>query len=128
MSSLEDQEFTFMKMLWTSPSWQSSDPAKEIFLEMLTTAIVKKSAPQELAALLAMLPPDKNTMGWKERAVLTGISIQGKNKMKPIRLAAEPKILAKRDANDDQLQTLAAMFEWPGHVADTSAVHQEKPT
>ena len=42
LSSLEDQEFTFMRKLWTSPSWQSSDPAKEIFLEMLTTAIVKK--------------------------------------------------------------------------------------
>ena len=127
MSSLEDQEFTFMKALWTSRSWQSSDPAKEIFLEMLTTAIVKKRAPQELAALLAMLPPDKNGMGWKERAVLTGISIQGKSKMKPIRLAAEPEILAKHEANDDQLQTLAAMFEWPGHVADTSAVHQKNP-
>ena len=116
-----------MKMLWTSQSWQSSDPAKEIFLEMLTTAIVKKRDPQELTALLAMLPEDKNAMGWKERAVLTGIAIQGKNKMKPLRLAGEPKILAKREANDDQLQTLAAMFEWPGHVADTSAVRQKKP-
>jgi hypothetical protein len=46
--------------------------------------------------------------------------------MKPIRLAAEPNILVKRDANDDQLQTLAAMFEWPGHVADTSADAPEK--
>jgi mono/diheme cytochrome c family protein/glucose/arabinose dehydrogenase len=127
MSSLADQEFTFVKMLWTSQSWQSSDPAKEIFLEMLTTAIVKKRDPQELTALLAMLPADKNAMGWKERAVLTGIAIQGKNKMKPLRLAVEPKILAKRKPNDDQLQTLAAMFEWPGHVADTSAVRQKNP-
>ena len=127
LSSLEDQEFTFMKMLWTSPSWQSPDPAKEIFLEMLATAIVKKRAPQELAALLSMLPPDKNALGWKERTVLTAISIQGKNTMKPIRLAAEPNILVKRDANDDQLQTLAAMFEWPGHVADTSAMRRKNP-
>ena len=47
--------------------------------------------------------------------------------MKPIRLAAAPKILVKRDANDDQLQTLAAMFEWPGHVADTSTVRRKNP-
>jgi mono/diheme cytochrome c family protein len=125
MSSLEDQEFSFMRRLWTTPSWQAPEPAKEIFLEMLTTAVVKKRAPQELGALLAMLPADKNAMGWKEKTVLTGISIQGKNKMRPIRLASEPKILVKREASDEQLQTLAAMFEWPGHVADTSTVQRK---
>ncbi len=95
MSSLQDQEFAFMKRLWKSPSWQATDPAKEIFLEMLTASIIKKRDPPELAALLSMLPLDKNSIGWKEKTVLTGISIQGKNKMKPIRLASAPKITVK---------------------------------
>jgi mono/diheme cytochrome c family protein len=122
MSSLENREFAFLKSLWKSPDWQTRNASKEIFLEMLTSAIVKKRQPDELGLLLAMLDRDKNVFGWKEKAVLTGIAIQGKNKMKPIRLKTVPNLLMKIDSTNDQLNTLATMFEWPGHVADTTRI------
>jgi mono/diheme cytochrome c family protein len=60
---------------------------------------------------------------------LTGISIQGKNNIKPIRLKAVPRILTMPDAKnaDSPYYTLASMFEWPGHVVDTSNVEQKNP-
>ncbi|HEX6227543.1 MAG TPA: c-type cytochrome [Chryseolinea sp.] len=127
MSSLQNREFAFMKSLWPAPTWQSSNPAKAIFLEMLTAAIVKKRSTEELTELLAMLHSDKNSFGWREKALLTGISIQGKNKIKPIRLASAPKIFLVSDKKDEQLQTLSAMFEWPGHIADTSNIQRNNP-
>ena len=61
--------------------------------------------------------------------MLTGISIQGKNKIKPIRLKAAPRILTTPDAENvnSPYYTLASMFEWPGHVVDTSGVQQKNP-
>jgi mono/diheme cytochrome c family protein/glucose/arabinose dehydrogenase len=127
MSSLENQEFAFLKSLWSLPSWQTQKPAKEIFLEMLTTSIVRKRQPEELTSLLSMLDVSKNSFGWKEKAVLTAISIQGKNKIKPIHLSSVPKILSNSDRSNDQLRTLASMFEWPGHIADTTSRRQQNP-
>lgn len=127
MSSLENQEFAFLKILWSLPSWQTQKPDKEIFLEMLTTSIVRKRQPEELTSLLSMLDVRKNSFGWKEKAVLTAISIQGKNKIKPIRLSSAPKILSDSDSSNDQLRTLASMFEWPGHIADTTSRRQQNP-
>ncbi len=127
LSSFKIRNLLFWKHLWKSPSWQSQDPAKEIFLEMLTTSIVRKRAPEELGSLLSMLDVNKNSLGWKDKAVLTGISIQGKNKMKPIRLKSAPRILTAPDSTNEQLHTLASMFEWPGHVADTSRVQRKNP-
>jgi mono/diheme cytochrome c family protein/glucose/arabinose dehydrogenase len=127
MSSLENEEFIFLKRLWTASAWHSPGTAKEIFLEMLTAAIVKKRNPLELESLLAMLPSDKNSFGWKEKAMLTALAIQGKNRMKPIRLASIPKILSNDDGNDDRLKSLSTMFEWPGHTADTSTVQRKNP-
>jgi mono/diheme cytochrome c family protein len=127
MSSLHNEEFDFMKRLWTTAAWQSQTPSNEIFMEMLTASIVKKRSADELTELLAMLPSDKKSFGWKEKAVLTAISIQGKNKAKPVRLASVPKVLSANNIDDDQLRTLLSMFEWPGHVADTSTVHRKNP-
>lgn len=125
LSSLQDHEFSFLQTIWQSSSWQKPETAKEILLEMLTTSIIRKGNSAELTSLLSMLDANKNSFGWKEKAVLTGISIQGKNaKMKAIRLASAPGILTRKDIKNDssRLQALMAMFEWPGHVADTSSV------
>lgn len=120
LSSLQDQEFAFLQSLTKSPAWQTTQPAKEIFLEMLTTSVIRKRNPAELTALLAMLDTPKETLTWQEKAILTSLSIQGSNsKLKPIKLAAAPKIMTQSAGKIDpaRLATLGAMFEWPGHVA-----------
>lgn len=128
LSSLPNQEFAFLQSLWKSPQWQTHEPAKEIFLEMLTTCLVRKRDPAELTALLALLDGNKASVGWREKAVLTGLSIGGNNaKLKPIRLASAPGILSRANGKMDpsRLQALAALFEWPGHAAETSNVQKK---
>lgn len=129
LSSIQDREFSFLQRLWKSSFREKREPAKEIFLEMLTTAIVRKRDPAELGSLLSMLDV-KESLGWKEKAVLTGISIHGKNaKTKPVLLSSVPVILTRQDIknNKPQLQSLMAMFEWPGHVAGNSDVQTQHP-
>lgn len=124
LSSLPNQEFAFLQRLWKSASWEKHKPAREIFLEMLTTAIIRKRNPGEIASLLSMLEVEHD-FGWKEKAVLTGMSIQGKNpNMKPIRLATAPRILDRREKKigGSLLASLQRMFEWPGHIADNNSV------
>jgi mono/diheme cytochrome c family protein len=122
MSSLCDSEFDLVRRLWDSPSWKESGPGKEIFLEMLTGSIVRKGDAKEISSLLTFLDANASDFGWKEKTLLTGISVHGKTKMKPIRLASAPDILVNRSTEDEQLQILAGMFEWPGHVVDTARV------
>jgi mono/diheme cytochrome c family protein len=123
LSSLGDREYAFLKKLVASGEGKQS-AGKEIFLEMLTTAIVRKRDPAELSSLLAMLDVDSSKFGWKEKTMLTAISIQGNNrKLKPIRLPKAPQILTTSNNKIDttRLYALNAMFEWPGHVADTTS-------
>ena len=122
LSSLQDGEFAFLQTLLQSPQWQTHGSDKEIFLEMLTTSIIRKRDPAELTALLAILDVGKS-FGWREKAVLTGMSTQGINgNLKPVRLASAPGILSRSDAGMAQarLGALASLFEWPGHAAETS--------
>jgi mono/diheme cytochrome c family protein len=129
LSSLPDQEFVFLKNLWQSPSWQKVSAAHEIFLEMLSAAIVRKRQPAEIASMLNMVRGEGNSRGWKENAVLTGIAIQGKTMAKPIRLNSVPAVLTTMESKGEQspLYALSMMFEWPGHVVDTSKAKQKNP-
>ncbi|WP_428659576.1 DUF7133 domain-containing protein [Runella sp.] len=128
MSSLYNHEFIFLEALLKSSKWQNQQPDKEIFLEMLTTAIVRKRDTKEMSALLTMLNVDKASFGWQQKTLLTAMAIQGKNrKLKPIQLSEAPPLFARTDMEPLQktrLQTLSALFEWPGHVAQASAAQQ----
>jgi len=121
LSSLQGQEFAFLRNLMKSPFRETHTPGKEIFLEMLTTSIVRKRDPAELESLLSILSADNDSiLDWQEKTIITGLSIQGKNRtMKPIRLTSAPGILTRSDIKIDpsHLQTLEWMFEWPGHTA-----------
>jgi len=121
LSSLENQEYAFLINLKASGT-NTQTAGKEIFLEMLTTAIIRKRDPTEVSSLLTML--ETKQFSWKEKTILTALSIQaGNRKIKPIRLAKAPRILTTATSNVDtaRLHSLNAMLEWPGHVADTSA-------
>lgn len=120
LSSLADQEFTFMQKLLASSEWRERKPAREIFLETLTSSVVRKRDAAEVKRLLAMLEAPRAAFGWREKTILTGMSIQGfAGKTKPLKLTAEPRILKRNDIDipASQLQGLAALFEWPGSVS-----------
>lgn len=128
MSSLYNRESAFLESLLKSPQWQVQHPDKEIFLEMLTTAVVKKRDAKEMSALLKLLDVDKAAFGWQQKTILTAMSIQGKNrKRKPLQLADAPALFGRTDLEPLQktrLQTVAALFEWPGHVAQATNAQQ----
>ncbi|QHT70254.1 dehydrogenase [Rhodocytophaga rosea] len=126
LSSLPNQEFAFLQQLRTPPQWQAHAPAKEIFLEMLSTAVLRKGNATELDGLLALL--DKDKLGWQEKTILTSMSVQGNNtKFKRIRLDGEPRILARKDIQllPAQKQAISTLFEWPGHTTDTTSTQKK---
>ncbi|AQG78822.1 DUF7133 domain-containing protein [Spirosoma montaniterrae] len=114
LSSLPGQEFDLLQRLWASSDWQTRQPAKEIFLEMLATAVIRNRNPAQLNALLATLQTTPANGNWREKAVLTGLSIGG-NPAKPVRLATAPPILTKSASPNTTLATVATLFTWPGH-------------
>jgi glucose/arabinose dehydrogenase/mono/diheme cytochrome c family protein len=125
LSSLQDNEFAFLQRLWTAPRWQAQEPATEIFVEMLATAIIRKRNPDELMALLTRLDGDKGALTWQAKAVLAGLAIGGSaTKLKPIKLASAPHILTESKAmvEPSRLATLTTLFEWPGHTVDQNRV------
>ena len=125
LSCLQDREFIFLKGLRNSAWSQAHTPDKEIFLDMLTTAIVRKRSTKEVIGVLSFL--DRDDFTWVESAILTAFSIQARaNKSKPIRLPSQPGILNRQDISieSSRLQGLAAMFEWPGHSAVSTSSQQ----
>lgn len=119
LSSLEDQELAFMKKLLGSEHWKTHRPEKEIFLEMLATAVVRKRDPAELAFLLAGLDKDKASFGWHEQTIVTAMTIQGNSSTLPaVHLPSVPRLLSRPDPIIDSsaVSVLNAMFSWPGHV------------
>lgn len=129
LSSLQDKELALLQRLWTAPDWQTQTPANEIFVEMLTTAIVKKHDPAELTALLANLDTDKGALTWQQKAVVSGLSVGvGTGKFSPVKLATAPRVLMQSGLIEpSKLATLSTLFEWPGHVVDRQAVAKANP-
>lgn len=116
MSSLQNNEFGFLKYLQNQISWKEKSTDKEIFLEMLTTAIVKNGKASELAILLDIinLKPAK----WQQNSYLMGLKIQSTNVTEPFKLEKMPLLFAKNNSKleDFERQKLESMFAWPGHT------------
>ncbi|QNF35945.1 c-type cytochrome [Adhaeribacter swui] len=120
LSSLSNQEFDFLKNLWQAPNWQTASPAKEIFLEMLATAIIRKRELAELTSLVALLDKQDQAFSWRHKAVITGLSMGGgKAIVAPIKLTIAPAILQKAQGKIEpsRLDAFSALFQWPGHSA-----------
>jgi mono/diheme cytochrome c family protein len=130
MSSLYNQEYTFLRRLWQAPQWQQHQPSREIFLEMLTAAIIRKGEATEMTELLALLDVNKETFGWKQKAVLTAMSIGGTDsKKEPVRLAKAPGILSRTDngIEPSKLAAISTLFEWPGHTTAKNILQKQHP-
>ena len=129
ISSIQDNEFLFLQTLLTSPAWRESKPSKEIFIEMLTTAIVRKRNPAELSGLLRRLDDAGEPMRWKEKAMLTALTIQArKSNRVPIKLEVAPTLLTNNKSAHDStaVKLLSSMFAWPGHVPTPVVVGENK--
>lgn len=117
LSSLQGKEFDLLRSIMFSTAPATQSPDKEIFLEMLTAAVIRKGDSREIGSLLKILD-HQDSLDWRTNPILTGISIQSSGRSKPIRLASPPGILTRKDLYIDpsRRQALATMFEWPGHI------------
>jgi mono/diheme cytochrome c family protein/glucose/arabinose dehydrogenase len=125
MSSLGDQEFNFLKIIWESQYWINSNPGNEIFLENLTAAIAKKGNPSELKELLELVNVNSRELGWKSKVILTGLAIQAASPSPKgqIVLKSEPDVFKRKDLplDKNRLEMLRRMFSWPGFKPTTLA-------
>jgi mono/diheme cytochrome c family protein/glucose/arabinose dehydrogenase len=126
MSSIPNIEFQFLSALLKNNEWETKTASHEIFVEMLTTAVVKKHDDNEIKSLVATLGNSK--AGWKERSIVTAMAIQGGNgKAKPVKLKSKPALLNRTDlVEKSRLEMLSAMLEWPGHEAKKVATSISK--
>jgi mono/diheme cytochrome c family protein/glucose/arabinose dehydrogenase/F0F1-type ATP synthase delta subunit len=116
MSSLGNREADFLEKLMRDAKWETENPDREIFLEMLAAAVVNHGEAQRISGLLNHLA--EVNLGWKEMAVLTGMAIQSGNAGKPgqIRVSAEPAFFRIKNVPLDEvkLSMLKRLFSWPG--------------
>lgn len=124
MSSIYNKEFAFSNYLQKNLNWKASDSDKEIFIEMLATAIIKKGSATELEAVLARI--GKATT-WQEKSFLMALTIQSNNLAKPILLKSEPIIFSKNNktVEEYQLKKLSKMFSWPGHLPNAEVAKDQ---
>ncbi|MDA0195668.1 MAG: dehydrogenase [Bacteroidetes bacterium] len=110
MSSLENREYAFMQQVIAAPSWTLQKTGKAIFLEMLTTSVLRKNDDQEVKGLLAMVQLSNE---WKKQALVTSMNIYGSaSKNEPLKLPGKPEFLIPEDH-----QGIANLFDWPGKPA-----------
>ena len=118
LSSIQDRESDFMATVDQTPRWKQASASHEIFIEMVATAIMKSRNEKQIRSLLTRIDVDKAAFGWKERAILNGMAIQGRvENLKPIKLTFIPKIFRNENLVIDtsKITALGAIFEWPGH-------------
>ena len=116
MSSLWNREYEFLSYLISLDSWVEPTADKEIMLEMITSAVVKKGKESEIKDLLALID-SKEPFTWKEKVLLTSLAIQAPNRkdLKPIQLAAMPAIFKEKNKflDENKWAMLENMFHWP---------------
>ncbi|MEX2230840.1 MAG: c-type cytochrome [Cyclobacteriaceae bacterium] len=130
LSSIHNQELVFMQTLLRTAEWKEQKPAREIFLEMLTSSIARNRDARELKKLLSLLDVDSGAFGWQQKTILTGMSIQGlSGKVKPLKLTAQPEILRRKDLDvpATHLQGLASLFEWQGSEVAGDTLQRVNP-
>jgi cytochrome c553 len=116
MSSLWNREYEFLSYLISLDNWVTATADKEIMLEMITSAVVKKGKESEIKDLLAQID-SKEPFTWKEKVLLTSLAIQAPNRkdLKPIQLAAMPAIFKEKNKilDENKWAMLENMFHWP---------------
>ena len=118
MSSLWNREYEFLSYLISLKNWVEPTADKEIMLEMITSAVVKKGKESEINDVLALVDLKvKGPMTWKEKVLLTSLAIQAPNRkdLKPIQLSVMPTIFKEKNKilDENKWVMLENMFHWP---------------
>ncbi|HNR09024.1 MAG TPA: c-type cytochrome [Saprospiraceae bacterium] len=120
ISSLQGLEYRFLIYLLGLESWKTRDPAREIFIDLLTAAVIRHGKDHELKGLLSLLDPGKGSFEWKQQAILNAMSIQGAAPpINPVKLSTAPALLTRSgldQQNKNQMEGAMQLFDWPGKI------------
>jgi mono/diheme cytochrome c family protein len=125
MSSLEDREEAMLTHLLSGNEWREQSQNKQIFFEMLASAIVNKGKVTETDRLFAILQNKKNPADlWIKTAIANGMgNAERKKDSSMIMLKNRPALFEDPDGLSAELQPLLGRiqdrFSWPGKRHDT---------
>ena len=125
MSSIPNQEYQFLKKILSDSYWRTFSSAKEIMVELLSTAIATKRDSAELTGLLDYI--DVDSLDWKHHAIISGLSFHNTSKSnEAITIAEIPDIFDEKIPLKDlefKINRVSNLFNWPGKIEEMS---QEK--
>jgi mono/diheme cytochrome c family protein/glucose/arabinose dehydrogenase len=122
LSGLSGKELAFTKALLPDENWKTGDGFRQIFLENIATAIVKRRQPNEITELFSIISKE-DPSSYRRAALLSAVTVQGRGKWKPLKLKAPPADLKNvNNITQPQFAIINNMFEWPGHTVDTEAI------
>jgi len=120
MSSLYNREFTFLKYIWNKPLLNPISNEKEIFVELLASAILKKKNASEFDALITFLQQQKQNDP-KAVALVNSIGVQSMQLKgsKPMQLTKEPIVFTQNTFKlpSNRLNPILDILQWEGKVA-----------
>ena len=120
VSSLEDRELEMLNDLLSRETWQNNEQYKEIFLEMLASAIVNSGSLEGTKALFSLLKTKREASElWTATAIANGIAnAKRRNDTTAIVFDAQPDIFKHPENAPEELSPLLddmqRHFSWPG--------------
>lgn len=127
MSSLYQREFEFLQFAWSKPVFNPMNTNKEIFMELLATALLKKKNAFEFNGLVSFIQNQKITDS-RAIALVNSLGIQAVQLKgtKPLLITSEPEFLSKNSFQlpSNRLNPLLEILTWPGKIV--SAKKDEK--
>jgi mono/diheme cytochrome c family protein/glucose/arabinose dehydrogenase len=116
MSSLTNEEFNLLQRLVSSSRWSEQTQGREIFVESLTGAAIRKNDPKEIERILQLA--DNNA--WHSRSIISGITSFA-HIDQPITLSKEPHLVKSANVDSLQKERISQLFVWPGHAFNANA-------
>lgn len=124
MSSLYNREFEFLKFIWNKPFMNRLSSEKEIFMELLASAILKKKNASEFDALITFLQQQKQNDP-KALAFVNSLGVQSMQLKgsKPIQLTKEPFVFTQNTYKlpINRLNSLLDILQWQGKVVQKAS-------
>src|SRR5205085_11840436 len=111
ISSLTNEEFNLLQRLVSSSQWREQTQGREIFVEALTGAVIRKNDQKEIERILELA----DTNAWHSRSIISGITSFA-HIDQPITLSKEPRLVKSADVDSLQKEKILQLFVWPGHA------------
>ncbi|MEO8425633.1 MAG: HEAT repeat domain-containing protein, partial [Verrucomicrobiota bacterium] len=133
VSSLQNRELDFLKLLIANPQWAIRGPGRESLCQTLASAVVKGRHAASIETLLELIGREQSEAAWQRKSLLTGLAENARNEhWEPVMLDVEPPAFQRLGRSDDStvrdlLEKAKTLFEWPGHGSRRPMVQNAAP-